>query len=216
MRWSFNHAADAIWRELDPVLWSLTHNPWFVLQTVSRERLPTDWVTRIRKSMARLTPKFSSGRSVREYTEAHYLPAAARYCDRAADGGRHGAELLALRQALERGWDTAAFGNLDIRSDGNEHSFAVEVDLGSLDPGRVQVELYADGQNGSAAFRQAMTRGARLSGAGNRFRYAATTAAARPPSDFTPRLVPGLAGAVPVLEVPLILWFERPRGSAHA
>jgi starch phosphorylase len=39
MRWSFNHAADAIWRELDPVLWSLTHNPWFVLQTVSRERL---------------------------------------------------------------------------------------------------------------------------------------------------------------------------------
>ena len=30
---------DAIWRALDPVLWELTHNPWGVLQTVSRERI---------------------------------------------------------------------------------------------------------------------------------------------------------------------------------
>ena len=39
LRWSFNHAADTIWQRLDPGLWNLTHNPWFVLQTVSRERL---------------------------------------------------------------------------------------------------------------------------------------------------------------------------------
>jgi glycogen phosphorylase len=39
LRWSFNHAADTIWHRLDPVLWNLTHNPWFVLQSVSRERL---------------------------------------------------------------------------------------------------------------------------------------------------------------------------------
>ncbi|HUU35774.1 MAG TPA: alpha-glucan family phosphorylase, partial [Vicinamibacterales bacterium] len=39
LRWSFNHAADTVWRQLDPVLWNLTHNPWFVLQTVSRDRL---------------------------------------------------------------------------------------------------------------------------------------------------------------------------------
>ena len=28
-----------MWKQLDPVLWELTHNPWTVLQTVSRERL---------------------------------------------------------------------------------------------------------------------------------------------------------------------------------
>lgn len=39
MRWSWNHAADEVWRQLDPVLWGLTHNPWVVLQTVSRDRL---------------------------------------------------------------------------------------------------------------------------------------------------------------------------------
>ena len=39
MRWSWNHAADEVWRELDPALWDLTHNPWVVLQTVSRDRM---------------------------------------------------------------------------------------------------------------------------------------------------------------------------------
>ena len=39
MRWSWNHAADEVWRELDPALWDLTHNPWGVLQTVSRDQI---------------------------------------------------------------------------------------------------------------------------------------------------------------------------------
>ena len=39
MRWSWNHAADQVWRQLDPELWELTHNPWGVLQTVSRDRI---------------------------------------------------------------------------------------------------------------------------------------------------------------------------------
>ena len=29
-------ATDEVWRQLDPELWDLTHNPWVVLQTVSR------------------------------------------------------------------------------------------------------------------------------------------------------------------------------------
>jgi starch phosphorylase len=39
MRWSWNHVTDQVWRQLDPVLWELTSNPWVVLQTVSREKL---------------------------------------------------------------------------------------------------------------------------------------------------------------------------------
>ncbi|MBP2640336.1 MAG: alpha-glucan phosphorylase [Firmicutes bacterium] len=37
--WSWKHITDEIWNQLDPVLWDLTHNPWVVLQTVSRERI---------------------------------------------------------------------------------------------------------------------------------------------------------------------------------
>jgi starch phosphorylase len=39
MRWSWNHAADEVWQQLDPNLWELTHNPWGILQTVSRDQL---------------------------------------------------------------------------------------------------------------------------------------------------------------------------------
>jgi starch phosphorylase len=39
MRWSWNHAADDLWNQIDPELWELTRNPWAMLQTVSRERL---------------------------------------------------------------------------------------------------------------------------------------------------------------------------------
>ena len=38
MRWSWNPEADEVWQQFDPVLWELTHNPWVVLQTVSRDQ----------------------------------------------------------------------------------------------------------------------------------------------------------------------------------
>src|ERR1700728_2266015 len=41
LRWSFNHSADQLWEQLDPELWELTHNPWVLLQTASREKLQT-------------------------------------------------------------------------------------------------------------------------------------------------------------------------------
>lgn len=37
--WSWNHASDSLWRQLDAELWELTQNPWAVLQTVSHARI---------------------------------------------------------------------------------------------------------------------------------------------------------------------------------
>jgi glycogen phosphorylase len=39
MHWSWDHGTDKVWRQLDPRLWEITHNPWVVLQTVSRDRI---------------------------------------------------------------------------------------------------------------------------------------------------------------------------------
>lgn len=47
--------------------------------------IPVAWVARIRESMGRLTPRFSSNRTVREYTEQYYIPAARAYREGAAD-----------------------------------------------------------------------------------------------------------------------------------
>ncbi|HEX5399214.1 MAG TPA: alpha-glucan family phosphorylase, partial [Verrucomicrobiae bacterium] len=41
LRWSWNHATDEVWRQLDPALWNFTQNPWVVLQTVSKDKLKT-------------------------------------------------------------------------------------------------------------------------------------------------------------------------------
>ena len=39
IRWSWNHSTDEIWQQIDPELWNITHNPWAVLQTASRDRI---------------------------------------------------------------------------------------------------------------------------------------------------------------------------------
>jgi glycogen phosphorylase len=39
LRWSWNHATDSLWQQLNAELWSLTHNPWIVLQTTSQNQI---------------------------------------------------------------------------------------------------------------------------------------------------------------------------------
>jgi starch phosphorylase len=39
LRWSWNHAADELWRKIAPELWDRTGNPWLILQTVATSRL---------------------------------------------------------------------------------------------------------------------------------------------------------------------------------
>ena len=46
MQWSWDHSTDEVWRQLDPELWEITHNPWVVLQTVSREPGSNDMLDR--------------------------------------------------------------------------------------------------------------------------------------------------------------------------
>ncbi len=39
MRWSWSHGSDQIWRTIDSQMWDSTGNPWFILESVSQERL---------------------------------------------------------------------------------------------------------------------------------------------------------------------------------
>jgi len=39
LHWSWNHAGDALWRQLDRGLWERTRNPWLLLQNVPQARL---------------------------------------------------------------------------------------------------------------------------------------------------------------------------------
>jgi len=39
LHWSWNHAADGLWKDLDKELWASTQNPWVILRTVSKEKI---------------------------------------------------------------------------------------------------------------------------------------------------------------------------------
>jgi glycogen phosphorylase len=168
--------------------------------------VPIAWVARMRESMARLTPRFSTNRAVCEYTEQHYLPMASSYLARAANKGAIGMELVNWRQLLERQWSTLHFGELKQETAGEQHVFEVQVYLDELDPTAVRVELYANGVDGGAAERVEMQGVRQLVGAINGYAYRAEVPAARPATDYTARLIPHRDGAAVPLEDAHILW----------
>jgi starch phosphorylase len=168
--------------------------------------IPTAWVARMRKSMANLTPRFSAGRTVREYTEEHYIPAAAAYRERAAGRGAAGREVLDWQRAIDQAWPAVRFGEVKIETNREHHGFEVEVFLGDLDPDAARVELYADGANGDGPVRQEMKRTGKLEGEPQGYRYCAQVSAARPASDYTPRVIPNHSGVAVPLEASHILW----------
>jgi glycogen phosphorylase len=172
--------------------------------------IPRGWVKRMRESMARLTPAFSTNRVVREYTEKHYLPAAAAFRQRAENQGARGADILKWQQGLARVCSAVRIGCATMDVTGNSYSFEVQVFFGDLDPNAVCVELYAEGSKESAPERHPMRRGERLLGSVNGFLYTMGLPATRPASDYTPRVIPNYAGAAVPLEAPFICWGDSP------
>ena len=168
--------------------------------------IPAAWVNRMRESMACLTPRFSANRSVREYTEQQYLPAASAYRERAADKGAVGRRMIDRRHRLDENWSTLRFGDLKVETTDNQHLYEVQVYLKDLAPTEVRVELYADGGMGRAADQREMKCLHPLIGASGGYVYGATVAASRPPTDYTPRVVPRHDDAKVPLEDARILW----------
>jgi len=168
--------------------------------------IPTAWVKRIRESMARLTPGFSANRTVREYTEQYYLPAAAAYLGRAADTGAVGRELVNWEQTLKQQWATLRFGDVKVQTTAAQHLFEAEVYLHDLDPKAVRVEVYAEGINGSDPIRQEMRRVPPVAGESRGNVYLASVSAARFATDYTTRIIPHCTGVAVPLEVNSILW----------
>jgi len=168
--------------------------------------IPTAWVARMRESMAKLTPAFSADRTVRQYAESHYLPAAAAYRERSATCDKFAAGLLEWQRALAQHWMHLRFGGIKTETVDGSYAFEVQVYVDELDPEAVRVELFADSKDGGEPVRQVMTRGQQLVGSASGYLYTARVPAGRPATDYTPRIVPYRAGALVPLEAPQILW----------
>ena len=169
--------------------------------------IPTAWVARMRNSMASLTPRFSATRAVCEYTEQHYLPAAAAYRTRAADKGAVAKTIANWERALNEKWGALHFGEVKVKTNAVQHAFfEAEVFLNGLDLNATRVEIYANGTNGSDPVRVEMTHARQIPGAGDVHAYAAQVPATRPATDYTARVIPHCDGVAIPLEDSRILW----------
>ena len=168
--------------------------------------IPTAWVERMRESMARLTPSFSADRTVREYTDRHYLPAATAYRERTANKGAVARQMLAWQQDADRKWGSLRFGGRHVETTADHHVFEVEIFLNDLGKNAARVELYADAINGGDPVRKEMKWERLLPGAPEGSVYQATVPASRPPGDYTARAMPQSDGTSVPLEDNRILW----------
>jgi starch phosphorylase len=167
--------------------------------------IPVKWVNRMRESMARLTPRFSANRSVREYTEEYYLPAASAYRKRADKNGEVGIQIVNWKHAFEKKWEKLRFGEMTVDSS-ELHCFSVQVYLHDFVPGEIKVELYAEGVNGRSSEKYEMDYKGSLQKGSPISLYNVSISSTRAISDYTARIIPTLENVSVPLECSCILW----------
>ncbi len=168
--------------------------------------LPSRWIGRIRESMATLAPQFSASRAIREYAEAHYIPAAANYRSRAEGNSLAGSSLLAWQQEIAEHWSDVHFGGVEVKTHDDRHLFEVRVIPGGVDPTGLSVQLYANSDTtGNAVIEEMIAHSNAPESDGDRI-YTASVSASRPASDYTPRIIARHPDAFVPLEANQILW----------
>ncbi len=201
------HGDDPEWDRADAeALYAVLENeiiPEFYRR--DEQGIPRSWIARIRESMAVLTPEFSANRTVRQYTDEQYIPAATAYARRACGDSELTASFLAWQEEIAANWNDVHFGALDVSEQEGDLVFCVQVYLGALDPNSIRVELYADSHNGSPAFKQEMHQTSVPERSSEPHLYMTRIRATRPASDFTARILPHHALALPT-ENRRILW----------
>jgi starch phosphorylase len=177
--------------------------------------IPRRWIARVRESMARLTPRFSTNRMMADYLDRYYLSGALAYRERA---GGQAAELEVWHDHLDSFWDDLTFLSLSVEStdgaDGPVHEFHVQVATGRVRPEAIRVEIYAEPDEAHILVREGGVppREADPVETDNtsepRLTYAVSIPAVRPSGDYTPRIVPWHPGARIPLECDHILWYR--------
>jgi starch phosphorylase len=179
--------------------------------------LPRGWIAKMKASMQRLAPVFTTARMVREYAETYYVPAARRARRLAADDHARARALVEWKRRVRAHWGEVRVEGVENGADtvlfGHEAPVRVRVRLGAaLTPDDVSVQLYTGPVDADRNLRDG--RAAPL----------ALETPAAPPADgvyhytgvlpsersgqqgFAARVVPAHPDAVLPEELPLITW----------
>jgi starch phosphorylase len=168
--------------------------------------MPRRWLERVRRSMASLTPTYSSSRMARDYVEQYYLVGAAELRRRTVDGGEGARAMHAWESRLRRHWSGLHIGETSLSRDGESWSLSVPVYLGEIAPADVAVQLYADPRDGEPPFLGELCRGEAIVGTTNGHIYTGTAPATRRAEEYTVRIIPDFSGVRVPAELSLIVW----------
>jgi len=180
-----------------------------------QDGLPRAWIARVKASMKRLAPVFTTARMVREYAETYYVPAARRFRHLAQDDHARVKALVAWKNKIRAHWPEVKIEQVTNgqgkTSVGQPLPVTVTVRLGpNLTPDDVSVELYtgpvdADRKlHGAAVLPLKRQEGG---GDGGVYTFGGSLPAGRSGQQgFTVRVVPDHPDAVLPEELPLITW----------
>ncbi len=124
--------------------------------TRGADGVPRGWVRMMKRSIASLSPVYSTGRMVAEYATTAYLPSAARWRKLSAEGLAPAQALARWRQTARKGWPqvkviAAEASAAEPMHVGGHLAVKAHVHLGMLTPDDVRVQLYhgaVDNQGG--------------------------------------------------------------------
>jgi starch phosphorylase len=205
------HGSDPNWdaREAEQ-LYELLENdivPCFYERDI--KGIPRSWVARMRASMAELTPQFSANRMVREYVDKLYSGAAKGYQRRIANKAQEAVVLCRWRNSLMESWHKLRFVSYDVQREDDNYVITVMVYLDNVDSRAIQVQLYADPEDGTEPEIHVMEMAGTTAGIANGYLYRVRILARRPAEHYTPRIIPYFDGAALPLEFTNILWYEK-------
>ncbi|MBC8141256.1 MAG: alpha-glucan family phosphorylase [Armatimonadetes bacterium] len=177
--------------------------------------LPMGWIAKMKASMQKLSPIYSTSRMVQEYAESYYVPAARRAIKVASGDYALAKTLVAWKKSIREHWgdvrvESVTTSGVSKIAAGDPSPVTATVCLGgTIQPGDVSVELYAGAVDADRALtepvRIPLTFGKSI-GAGL-YEYAGAL-----PSDksgqqgFTVRVLPFHADAVLPQELALVTW----------
>jgi starch phosphorylase len=195
-------------------LYSVLENeiiPEFYLRDASG--VPQQWVKRMRISMAHLAPQFSCNRMVHEYVENIYKTSSKHYADRVDNRSKIAISLFFWEKNIQRHWEEIHWGNYNITPNETGFSYAIQIYLGDLSPGAIQVQLYAEKLHTDSDKKNAyciiMQQQHSIPGAINGYLYSVEVKTSRSANDFTPRIIPWHKDAFLPQEVNQILWLDK-------
>jgi starch phosphorylase len=168
--------------------------------------VPRGWLTMMGRSMTELTLRYGAVRMAREYVEKAWLPAAAALDARVADGAAAARAMHAWDQRLRSDWATVHIGETDFTRREPGWDVSVPIYLGEIATQDIRVEIYAEPSDGAAAEVATLVGDGAVPGATGAYFYRGTIGGARPPGDYTVRVIPSHPGVHIPAEMALIRW----------